>query len=1337
MPQQIGVEVVAIGVAAFSRALRTAQDDLDRTASKIREVSGTSVGMGEKLLTLGDTMQRLGRSMTIGITAPLGILTGSLISAGVAFEDSFAGIAKTVDGIGVGFDEIKAAALDRLGIVVTTMDEAKDAADKMGMSFGDLTPIGEDVRKQFREMALEIPISANELNKFGETAGQFGVQADQIEGVTRSMAALEVATNLAGDAAGSQLIQLKNISKSSLDASEFINRAGSSLVYLGNSSVSTESQILDMTMRIAAAGDLANFTVPEMFAWGTTVSDMGVRAEKGGTAVSRMINEMMIAVATGSDNLGTFASVMGVSVDELKQMFEKDASGAIFTFTQRLTEGIEAGTVSKEMLTSLGLGGVRAIDVVERLSGAQDQFTNNLNMANKSWEEGIALQEEAEKRYNTVKSQIQLTKNAFTDLGITIFDLIKDDIKKLLDNIQKGIAWFKNLDAGILRTILKFAGIAAAIGPVLVVLGALASSAGAVSIFVKALPMLFGKLAKSLLATLGPVGLLIASLMTIISILSGAGFKLNIDFSGVLKEAQKTFDTIKTEIGKIGDAFANLKIGDTGFLKSLQGLLDTLIQGIVDKILFVMKFVQDMAKGFSDAFIPFITDKGPQIERILGNFKTIIDNVREAFEKVGTAIATALGLDTSGTGVGEFLGTLAGMTFEGVLDGLENISGFISDMTTSFGGLLDKLLPAKPALAGIAEMAGKFGEAAGNISKLIGNLTEAGSNEDLAGFSEAFGNIASSAKTASDSFGGVAAGLQGIMDTVSSSDTLQSLISLLKTMGTISLKNLEGAMANIKQAFDGFIEGITPFLNAQGPRFKRIMEDLGKAGTALGPLAKALEKLFKALDKLGGTVIRNLEKLLVSLGIIEEGQAAGSVGKFLGMWAGVMIDEAMKNIEYIISLIDDMINAITWVVDAGANFATWLEGLSGPSEKAGQALGGLVGQFNDLLGGGLEEKVKTGTGNILTAVGTFAQGILTGIIANIDQAFVNLLGEERWTKLQEAILVKIPAIFAILAGELNSQFDKLVAIISFACELAGKIIDEKLHQIVAAISFIWDLARQIIDEKLNQIKGVVALVWGLIWPIIKVELDKIVNFISSAWDLAKQVFEDKLNQLKASAYLIWYAIKMAVITLIDSMIKDVQGKIKQWVDGFVEVIDWLYKTLVGGSIIPDMVNKIISWFRYFRDEALKPIQWFADRVRDAMNGIQNVLNDVKYAFDLLQWKIGNVVNTAKWYLDQLGSKVQEVLSMITGSPELVIQHPFEKFESYLKAVDFSKLIEGSMALNSMNQISMVAPAGTGNQSSTTIDRRIQANISGVPLDTANGIVDILQRQTRMSEVFQQ
>ena len=1096
MPEQIGVEVVAIGVAAFSRALRTAQDDLDRFSSKIDSSANIATNMGKKLQSIGDGMQQLGRSMTIGITAPLGILTGSLITAGIKFEETFAGIGKTVDGISVGFDEIKDAAQDRLGITITTMDEAKEAAARMGMAFGDLTPLGKDVENQFRQMALEIPIASTELNKFGEIAGQFGVAAEDIAGVTRSMAYLDVATDLAGDQAGSMLIQMRNITKSTVPMAEFVNRAGSALVDLGNNSVSTEGQILDMTMRLAGAGEMAKFTEQQMLAWATTIADLGVRPEKGGTAVSRMINEMMVSLQTGSDEAQVFADVMGVTVEELQKMFEEDASNAILVFTQRLTEGL-SGTnssikITKKMLTAMGLGGVRAIDVVQRLSDAQSMFTTNLDRANKAWGEGIALQEEAEKKSNTVAAQIQLTRSAFGDLGITLFELVENDIKKFLAKVRDVISWFKNLDKGILKTILKIASIAAAIGPALVVFGALASAVGTALTALGGLPGMILRLAPAILGALGPIGLLVAGFAALVLFLA-KNLKVDIDFSPIIFKAKETIGVITKEIGKIVEAFANIKIGDVGLLESLQQLLDTVIQGIMNKSTLVMEFIQNLAKVFSRAFIPFITDKGPQIERILGNFKQIVDNVREAFGKIGTSIATAFGVDMTGTAVGEFLGTLAGMAFEGLLNGLEKASGFVADLS----GSLDSIGQNATVQAIIKGVADAVSQLADSLTTISGLLAEG----DILG---AFGA-------------------------------------------------LTGGNEDIAQFFSGFATAVIVAQAAIGAFVSALVSTLGPTVTG---------------------IFNQITGLLNDLGL---------------NWNDVW--EALKTS---IGIVAQIIGAI------------------------------LIGLLGIIV------------------------GILSGIASAIEQviiAFRNILPH---------IMGVVEGIIRVFTG-LWLFFDKLFHGDFPAAFLALQTVFSGIAQVVTNI-------------------------WGIMGESIKGGFNIILGFI------------------------------------------------KGFVTGVYNFFTTLYNNLVGHSIIPDMINSIVSWFYYFRDVVVGIVQW----VRDVISG---VFNSIMYSFDLLGWKIGVIVGDARWYLDQLGSKVQEVLSMITGSPELIIQHPFEKFESYLKSVDFGRLIDTSLSVSNITQPAVVAPA-SGGDTTTNVDRRVTANISGVQATTAEGIAEILVRQVRIAEAFQ-
>lgn len=443
----IGIRVIVSGVAESRRNIGAVNSDLNNLSNTITKLSGTSSTLGQSLSRIGSALIGVGRTLTIAVTAPILAAGTAAITAGINFEDAFAGIGKTVDGIST--------------------------------STGQLTALGERIRNEFRQMALEIPLATNELVELGEVVGQLGVGAEDVTEVTRLIAMLGATTELTGEQAAKGLIRFKNIiGDTSTDIVEFIESAGSAIVALGNASVSTEGEILDLTLRLAAAGDRAHFSAQEVLAWATTLSDLGVRAESGGSAVSRAINEMVLAVQTGSDNLETFASVSGKTVDQFVEDFEVNASDALLHFIGKLEEGIRTGKVTKEMLADLGLSGVRAADILGRLGDAQDIFNKNLDIANKSWAEQIALQEEFNKRAATVKSMIQILKNQFTDLGITIFDLVKYDLVALIQGIGDLIQKFKEIDPETQKTILTLLALAATIGPLLIVIGGLVAGLG-------------------------------------------------------------------------------------------------------------------------------------------------------------------------------------------------------------------------------------------------------------------------------------------------------------------------------------------------------------------------------------------------------------------------------------------------------------------------------------------------------------------------------------------------------------------------------------------------------------------------------------------------------------------------------------------------------------------------------------------------------------------------------------------------------------------------------------------------------------------------------------------
>ena len=213
-----------------------------------------------------------------------------------AVKASFGGVGKSAELSDKHVQQLKNG-LKAAGVVmVAAAATAMKLASDFESSFAGIRKTVDATEDQFaalsqgmRDMAKEIPVNVNELNRIGEAAGQLGIKTENILGFTRVMADLGVTTNLAADEAATALARIANITGTS--QGDF-DRMGSTIVALGNSFATTEREIVDFATRIAAVGDLAGFTEAEIFGIGAAMSSVGVQSEMGGTAVQKVMLEI-------------------------------------------------------------------------------------------------------------------------------------------------------------------------------------------------------------------------------------------------------------------------------------------------------------------------------------------------------------------------------------------------------------------------------------------------------------------------------------------------------------------------------------------------------------------------------------------------------------------------------------------------------------------------------------------------------------------------------------------------------------------------------------------------------------------------------------------------------------------------------------------------------------------------------------------------------------------------------------------------------------------------------------------------------------------------------------
>ena len=180
-------------------------------------------------------------------------------------------------------------------------------------------------------------------------------------------------------------------------------------------------------------------TEPQIIALATALSSVGMEAEAGGSAVSKLMKNIEVEVKTGGDKLEQFAAVANMTAEEFTQAWGDNAVNALGLFVSGLYDVERNGKSSIEILDEMGITEIRTSDAALRLSNAFDVMVSTQEMANQAWEENTALAAEAELRYGTTESKIQLLNNSVDLLKKAIGEQLIPIIRDFIDAGDGGV----------------------------------------------------------------------------------------------------------------------------------------------------------------------------------------------------------------------------------------------------------------------------------------------------------------------------------------------------------------------------------------------------------------------------------------------------------------------------------------------------------------------------------------------------------------------------------------------------------------------------------------------------------------------------------------------------------------------------------------------------------------------------------------------------------------------------------------------------------------------------------------------------------------------------------
>lgn len=511
--------------------------------SKLKATADQLDKWGGRLTSAGEKMSSAGTKLSIGLTVPLTLLGKKSIDAAKDFESGMAGVRKTVD---------------------MTDEEFQVMSDNI------------------RKMAMEIPASTEEIAGVAEAAGQLGIQKENILDFTRVIIDMGNATNLSAEQGATQMARFANIVQMS---QQDFSRLGSTIVELGNNYATTESEIMDMAMRLAGAGAQAGMTEGDILGIATALSSLGLEAQAGGSAFSKAMTMIQVQVETGGEALEDYARIAGMSAQEFAELWGRDAAGALAAFVTGLGNMDEHGKSATVLLDELGIKELRLSDALKRTSGSQDLMVRAIKMGNEAWAENNALTEEANQRYATSESKLEVQKNKMKDAAIELGQKLMPVMLDFMDVLSDLITSFTDLDEGTQKTIIYAATAVGALGPLLKVLGPTAKGLGHVAsglgaLFNKAAEAKAAETAAASVGALGASGEVAATglgkvatvltgpvgMIALAGLAAGAIYKIADNLYGMDSEARKakeSIDRLTREFDKsVGAADAQKQIID-------------------------------------------------------------------------------------------------------------------------------------------------------------------------------------------------------------------------------------------------------------------------------------------------------------------------------------------------------------------------------------------------------------------------------------------------------------------------------------------------------------------------------------------------------------------------------------------------------------------------------------------------------------------------------------------------------------------------------------------------------------------------------------------------------
>jgi len=317
----------------------------------------------------------------------------------------FGKIGKEIKGFGIlaagylGLDFVTSKIQDIIGQNAKLSDSLADIQKTTGMTSREAKNFNNALGQ------MDTRTASSELREIAIAAGQLGIAKNDVLKFTAATDKLVVALGdeFKGGAeeVTKQLGGLRNsfIDIKSDNISDDMLHIGNAINELGSSGAATGPVIADFSNRIGGVGITMGLTSGQVLGLSATLQELNVNAERGGTAVVKILQKM-------SSNTADFAKVAGMPVKEFTNLVNKDLFGAFVKVSEGAKKSGNNATALAGILDTLGVEGAGASEVFAKLGNNTDLLQSRVKLANSSLKDTTSIMAEFKTKNDTLGADI-------------------------------------------------------------------------------------------------------------------------------------------------------------------------------------------------------------------------------------------------------------------------------------------------------------------------------------------------------------------------------------------------------------------------------------------------------------------------------------------------------------------------------------------------------------------------------------------------------------------------------------------------------------------------------------------------------------------------------------------------------------------------------------------------------------------------------------------------------------------------------------------------------------------------------------------------------------------